>query len=278
MPLPDVDTSAAALDALRARTPLVQSLTNIVSANFLTNVLLAAGATNAVIDNPHEAAGFARIADAVLINLGTPHDQQAEAFFLAAGAAAEAGTPWVLDPVGVGGLPWRTDLAAGLLEHRPTAIRGNPSEILATAGLRGDTAGGAGRGVDSGSDAADAVEASVALLTVSEAVSASGPVDHVTGRTAEGDVGTVLVHGGSALLPKVTATGCSLGGLSTAYLAVAPDAFTGLVAAHVHVAVAAEVAEGVAHGPGTFVPAFLDALASVGPDTVRSHGRCASRS
>jgi len=267
--LPDVRTSAEALDALRARTPLVHSLTNIVSANLLTNVLLAAGASNAVVDNPHEADGFARVADAVLINLGTPTDAQAEAFTLAARAAHEVGTPWVLDPVGVGGLPWRTDLAAGLLEHRPTAIRGNASEITATAGL-----GGAGRGVDSGgADAAGSVEAAVALLEVSEAVSASGPTDYVTGRTADGDVATVRVHGGSALLPTVTATGCSLGALSAAYLAVASDAFTGLVAAHVHLAVAAEVAEKASHGPGTFVPALLDALAAVGPDAVRDRGR-----
>jgi hydroxyethylthiazole kinase len=269
MSLPDARSSADALDALRARTPLVQSLTNIVSANFLTNVLLAAGATNAVVDNPHEAAGFARVADAVLINLGTPTDGQAAAFTLAARSAHESGTPWVLDPVGVGGLPWRTQLAAGLLEHRPTAIRGNASEIGATAGLGGD-----GRGVDSGSaDAADSVEAATALLEVSEAVAASGPTDYVTGRTAEGDVVTVRVHGGSALLPRVTATGCSLGGLSAAYLAVAPDPLTGLVAAHVHVAVAAEVAETVSRGPGTFVPAFLDALAAVGPDEIREQGR-----
>jgi hydroxyethylthiazole kinase len=269
VPVPDARSCADALDALRARTPLVQSLTNVVSANFLTNVLLAAGATNAVIDNPHEAGGFAAIADAVLINLGTPTDEQAAAFSLAADGATGAGTPWVLDPVGVGGLPWRTELAAGLLERRPTAIRGNPSEILATAGLRGAAGQGGGRGVDSGSDAADAVGASVALLEVSEAVSASGPVDHVTGHTAEGDVATVLLHGGSPLLAKVTATGCSLGALAAAYLAVTSDAFTGLVAAHVHVALAAEAAERVAHGPGTFVPAFLDALASLGPDEVR---------
>lgn len=40
-----VETVASAIDALRDQVPLVQSLTNIVSANFLTNVLLAAGAS-----------------------------------------------------------------------------------------------------------------------------------------------------------------------------------------------------------------------------------------
>lgn len=262
------DDLAAALESLRASTPLVQSLTNVVSANIVTNVLLAAGASNAHIDNVHEAAGFARIASAVLINLGTPDDGTAAAFTLAAEAATEAGTPWVLDPVGVGGLPWRTELAAGLLRQRPTAIRGNGSEITALAGLGSST-----RGVDSGSDSESAVPAAVALLEHAAAVSASGPVDYVVGRTAAGDVAGVRVLGGSALLTKVTATGCSLGGLAAAYLAAAPTPLIGLVTAHAHVAVAAERAAATASGPGSFAVAYLDALDSVGPDDLRAHAR-----
>ena len=84
---PTAGDVAEALEALRSSTPLVQSLTNVVSANFVTNVLLAAGASNAHIDNVHEAAGFAAIAGGVLINLGTPDDGTAAAFTLAAGAA-----------------------------------------------------------------------------------------------------------------------------------------------------------------------------------------------
>ncbi|ROO85429.1 hydroxyethylthiazole kinase [Actinocorallia herbida] len=263
---PSAETSAVALERLRETVPLVQSLTNIVSANYLTNVLLAAGATNAVIDNPHEAAFFAGIAGGVLVNLGTPTDFQAAAFEEAARTAHEKGTPWVLDPVGVGGLPWRTKLAAELLTHRPTAIRGNGSEIAAVAGL-----GGEGRGVDSAADAADAVPAALALLDVAGAVSASGPVDYVVGRVGDAPQ-TVRVLGGSDLLPRVTATGCSLGALSAAYLAVA-DPFTGLVAAHAHFAVASELAAQNSAGPGTFAPAFLDALASVTPDDLRRSAR-----
>ena len=133
---PTAHTVADALDALRETTPLVQSLTNVVSANFVTNVLLAAGASNAHIDNVHEAVAFAAIAGVVLINLGTPDDGTAEAFVLAADGAVAAGTPWVLDPVGVGGLPWRTSLAADLLTRRPTAVRGK-SESLGGAVVRG---------------------------------------------------------------------------------------------------------------------------------------------
>jgi hydroxyethylthiazole kinase len=265
---PTIDDLADALDTLRARTPLVQSLTNIVSANFLTNVLLAAGASNAHIDNVHEAGGFARIAGGVLVNLGTPDDGTAAAFTAAAAAAHDAGTPWVLDPVGVGGLPWRTGLAADLLAYRPTAIRGNASEIIALAGRGGDT-----RGVDSADEAAAAIPAALALLEASDAVSASGSVDYLVGRGRDGAVIGLRIAGGSAMLPRVTSTGCSLGGLVAAYLAVAPTALIGLAAAHTHVAVAAEIAEQNSTGPGSFAVAYLDALYAVDADTVRRHAR-----
>lgn len=265
---PTVDELAATLDALRAQAPLVHSLTNIVSANFLTNVILAAGASNALIDNAHEAAGFARIASGVLINLGTPYDETAAASIAAAEAAHDAGTPWVLDPVGVGGLPWRTGIAAELLVHRPTVIRGNPSEVIALAGLGGDT-----RGVDSADDAAAAVPAAIALLDHADAVSASGPVDHLVGRDRAGAVTGVRIAGGSAMLPRVTATGCSLGGLVAAYLAVAQTPLIGLAAAHAHVAVASEIAEENSTGPGSFAVAYLDALYAVDADVLRARTR-----
>ena len=43
----------------------------------------------------------------------------------------EKGTPWVLDPVGVGAISYRTGVVKDLLHLRPTVLRGNPSEILA---------------------------------------------------------------------------------------------------------------------------------------------------
>lgn len=264
---PALDAVVAAHAALRARRPLVQALTNTVSTNFMANVLLSAGASPAMVDNPEEAALFAGIADGVLINLGTPTAAQVEAMRLAAAAAEKAGKPWVLDPIAAGGLPWRGGVAAELLQFRPAAVRGNASEIIGLAGL-----GGGARGVDSSADPAAAVPAARDLLAHAAAVSASGPVDHVVGRVGSRTV-LVRIGGGSALLPRVTATGCSLGALTAAYAAVAPDPLTGLVAAHVHFAVAAELAEAVAPRPGSFAAAFLDALDAVDEAVLRERAR-----
>ena len=57
---------AEAWTALQTQQPLVQCITNSVAANYAANVLLAAGASPAMIDNPFEAESFTSHA-----NLGT---------------------------------------------------------------------------------------------------------------------------------------------------------------------------------------------------------------
>lgn len=263
--VPTIDTVVDALAELRAKTPLVHALTNYVAAGFTANVLLAAGASPAMVDNVEEAGLFAGVADGVLINLGTPQNALRESYVLAAQSAQKAGTPWVLDPIGAGGLPWRGDLARELLAFAPTAVRGNASEIIGLHGL-----GGGGRGVDSSADPAGAVDSARGLLESAAAVSASGPVDHLVGA---GTDALVKIGGGSKLLTKVTGTGCSLGALVAAYAAVTPDGLTALASAHTHVAVASEIAAGKTSAPGFFAVAYLDALHDVTADDIRGRGQ-----
>jgi hydroxyethylthiazole kinase len=247
----------AARQALRETTPLVHCLTNTVVQTITANALLAAGAAPAMVDAPQEAADFAAVASAVLINVGTVHDRTAEAMRLAARSAGAAGTPWVLDPVAVGGLAYRTALAAELVALRPTVVRGNASEVMALAG-----AGAGGRGVDSTAGADDAAKAAAELVRrTGGVVAVSGEVDLLTDGHR-----TVRVGGGSALLTRTTGAGCALGALVAAYLAVTDDPLVAAVAAHAHVALAAERAAGTAGGPGTFAAAWLDALDAVDGD------------
>lgn len=239
--------------ALQRRTPLVQCITNVVSANYMANVLLAAGASPAMVDNTQEAALFAGIADALLINLGTPTDAQVESMRLAAVAAQAAGKPWVLDPIGAGGLPWRGGVALDLLQFRPSAIRGNPSEIKGLSGL-----GEGGRGVDSADEPAAAVPAALQLLRHSPVVCASGAVDHLVGSHQRQQV-LVRIFGGSPLQPRVTATGCALGALLAAYQSVA-EPLVAAVAAHASFAIAGALAAQRHTAPGSFAMGFIDEL------------------
>jgi hydroxyethylthiazole kinase len=257
----------AAREALRDRAPLVHCLTNTVVQTLTANALLAVGAAPAMVDAPEEAGDFAAVASAVLVNVGTVHARTAEAMRLAARSARVAGTPWVLDPVAVGGLAYRTALAAELVELAPTVVRGNASEVMALAG-----AGVGGRGVDSTAGTDDAAKAATELAgRTGGVVAVSGEVDLLTdGRR------TVRIGGGSVLLTRTTGAGCALGALVAAYLAVTEDLLTGAVAAHAHVALAAERAARTAAGPGTFAAQWLDALDAVdGEDLARADIRAA---
>lgn len=255
-----VEVSAGLLDQLRARTPLVQSITNAVVTNFTANVLLAVGAAPAMTDIPTEAGPFARIASGLLVNLGTPQAEQRIAMLEAAAAANEAGTPWVLDPVAVGFLPVRTALAAELLALRPTIVRGNASEIIALAGL-----GAGGRGVDSTDSVDSAIDAAITIARSSGAIVAvSGPTDVLT----DGER-IVRCSNGHAWLTLVTGGGCALGAVFAAFASLGEDRLLTTVAATTVYTVAAEQAAAATQGPGTFAPAFLDRLHLIAAGDIR---------
>lgn len=254
--------AADLLQSTRTRAPLVQAITNSVVTGFTANVLLALGAAPAMVDIPDETGMFARIADGVLINLGTPTGEQRAAAREAVAAATEAGTPWVLDPVAVGALPVRTALAHELVAARPTVIRGNASEILAVAG-----AGAGGRGVDATDDPESALDAARDLaVRTGGVVAVSGPVDVLTD-----GIRVVRASNGDPLLTRVTGGGCALGAVMAAFLGGAPagaEPLDAVVAAVTTYNLAAERAAEVANGPGSFAVAFLDALAGIQPSDV----------
>lgn len=227
-------------------------MTNAVVMNFTANALLAAGAAPAMVDVPGEAGVFARAAAAVLVNLGTPHAEQRQAMTEAVPAAVEASTPWVLDPVAVGSLPVRTELAGRLLAYRPTAIRGNASEIMALAG-----GGAGGRGVDAVNAVDDALGAARELAARHDSVVAvSGPTDVITDGQTD-----LRLSNGDELLTALTGGGCALGALIGAFVAANPSRRLHAVAAATAVyTIAAEMAAGGTPGPGTFAARLLDAL------------------
>ncbi len=256
-----------ALEHMRAVAPLVQNITNFVAMTPMANILLAAGASPAMVHAREEAAEFAAIADALTINIGTLSADWLESMVEAAAAANAAGKPWVLDPVAVGATAFRRTAGERLLALGPTLIRGNASEILALV-HRVDT----GKGVDAADSVSVAESAAGELAQATGAVVAvTGPVDFVTdGRRA------VRIANGHPLMPRVTALGCALTGVAGAFLGAGCERFDGTVAALAYYGLAGEIAAADATGPGTFAVRFLDALANVGPDALDAGARIQS--
>jgi hydroxyethylthiazole kinase len=243
------------LARLREANPLTHCITNLVVTGFTANVVLAVGASPAMVIAAEEVGAFAAIASGLLINVGTITSGDVEPMTIAARAAQAAGTPWVLDPVAAGALRFRTEIVERLLEHKPSIIRGNASEILA---LAGESAGG--KGVESTADSSEAIDGARRLAARTGAVVAvSGVVDHVT----DGEQ-VVDVPGGHVLLTKVTGTGCALGAVMASFLGVSQTPLSAAVSASAVFALAGERAAGETRGPGGFAAALLDNLYLLG--------------
>ncbi|MEN8417340.1 hydroxyethylthiazole kinase [Acinetobacter radioresistens] len=235
---------------LQEQQPLVQCITNSVATNYAANILLAAGASPAMIDNPFEAESFANVTSALSINLGTPTTEQMQAMLISAQTVDHKNTPWVLDPVGYGPvLKWRSSMVDQLLAFKPSVIRGNASEISALAGKQVQA-----KGVDSTISSHTVYRQAQCLLVHSECIAISGEADFILSR----ELGLVIqVNGGSYLQPKVTATGCALGALIAAYSAVTTPTIAAL-AAHLHFAIAGKLSYEKIASVGSFNVVFMD--------------------
>jgi len=252
--------------AIRERRPLIHNIANLVVSNFTANALLALGASPAMVENTEESAELATVADALVVNLGTVSSDLAAAMHLATQAATIARRPWVMDPVAVGALGYRTRLAQDLLHNRPTVIRGNASEIAALSGTSA-----AGKGVDSVLQPDQVTDCADDLAWQTESVVVvSGAVDYVTDGKDRANIAN-----GHALMTQVTGMGCAATALIGAFLAVAERPFVAAVQAMLTMGVAGELAMKRGRGPGSLQIAFLDLLYELTGEDIVSEARLA---
>ncbi|WP_417670816.1 hydroxyethylthiazole kinase [Roseibium sp.] len=236
------DDIAATLERLRSRTPRVHCITNAVAQTFTANVLLALGAVPSMTVAPDEVEGFAKSADALLVNLGTLDRERRHAIPQAMAAASLAGRPIVLDPVFVNRSEVRCAYARDLLAERPTLLRANQPEIESLLPGPDPTGSLAAKGI---------------------ALAMTGPEDLVWAGDRE-----VRLGNGDPLLARVTATGCAGGAVMAAFLAVEPDPLHAAAAALSVFNIAGEIAAENARGPGTLVPELLDTLYGLEPKQI----------
>ena len=208
------------LRTVRARSPLIQCITNFVTVNDCANILLAAGASPTMAQDIREVEEAVTVANGLVCNMGAI--DLVESMILAGKRANELGIPVVLDPVAAGGTSLRRELSKKLLsEVRFATIRGNASEIRALAGQAS-----LGSGVDVAAwdtitpeNLSQSVELIRSLAKRTGAVIAvSGAMDVVSDGTQ-----TILLHNGCATMARITGSGCMLTTLIGAFCAAAPE-------------------------------------------------------
>lgn len=253
----------------RKTIPLVGSITNIITIDFVANAQLASGGSAAMVYLDEEAVALAAVSQAFYINMGSLLPVHEHAVVDAARALGGDGIPWVLDPVGIGIGTMRARILDKLKDYNPSVIRCNASEAIALAqAWELDTHGA--RGLVKGVDSTDSVqEARAAALSLARhtggAVAVSGEVDLVTDGTT-----VALSQGGSPLMAKVTGFGCSLGGTAAVYAACASPLVAALTATNAY-NLAASRAQEQAAGPASFKVGFIDALYNASPEDIASN-------
>lgn len=242
---------------------LCHNMTNTVVQNFAANVCLATGCSPIMSLNGNEAADLAKLGGALVINMGTITPDTLNAYLAGMKAYNEAGNPVLLDPVGGGATNVRRETIKTLLKAGFfSVIKGNEGEISAVAG----TSSAQQRGVDSGPSSSTAADKIKLVRDLAERerciVLMTGSTDYLSDGKR-----TMAISNGSHWLGKITGSGCALGSVIASYVALhREDKLLSVVAALLHYELAAERAEKLCKGPGSFIPAFLDELYSLGQD------------
>lgn len=264
MPMPVVHI-ADLLRRVRSKSPLVHHITNGVTMSECANAVKSLGASPVMAWAPEETADMTALADALVLNIGTPTRGQAESMKLSGRAASRKGIPVILDACGAGATVFRNDLCAELLASFPVAVvKGNASEIAAVAGVTAAT-----RGVDAGEVHGD-LDGLVVRLARSRnlTVVMTGAVDRVSD-------GRHLVHvdNGHPRMARVVGTGCMAASMLGVFCAVERDPLTASVAAMALFGLAGEMAAAGTPGPGSYRAALFDALDRLDPDSAASGAR-----
>lgn len=243
--------------------PLVHNMTNVVVTNFTANGLYALGASPVMAYSPDEVADMAKIAGALVLNIGTLSRELVDAMIIAGRSANAHGVPVLLDPVGAGATEFRTESALRILREVGVAlVRGNAAEVAHLVGEAREI-----KGVDAGDSAGEshvnlAIRAAQELKTT---VVITGEEDVITDGTL-----VRVISGGHELLTKVTGAGCLLTSVLGAFVAVEPELMlSGAAGLAFYGAAAARAAERTSDmGPGSFQVAFLDELARLHPGSL----------
>ena len=231
----ELNDALEAIVALRrfgaGATVRVHSITNTVSQEFTADVLLACGARASMTANPEEAGEFVERADVLHINLGTMDKPREQAIAIAWARARELEKPIVLDPAMAHLSAYRTRLAQRLIAEAPSITRMNVAEWegLHPPGPEGNSC-----------------------------LAITGGTDRILAKGRE-----IKIANGHPLMAQVIATGCAQGALFAALAVHARTKLAATLAGVIWFAVAAEIAAGRCFGPGSFKPAFLDALHEV---------------
>jgi hydroxyethylthiazole kinase len=255
----------ALLERVRTQSPVVHHLTNWVTIYDCAQVVKVLGASPVMAHAPEEVEEMARLAAALVLNIGTLTVEVVRAMKLAAQSANDKGIPVILDVCGAGATSLRDRKCFELLEEvRIDLIKGNASEVARISGAPVRT-----KGVDAARVEMDLEEVGRNLaLRRRCTVVITGPEDLVVDGSRR-----FVVKNGHPLMSRVVGTGCMAASVIGAFAAVEQDLALAAAAGLVCFNVAAELAAELSPGPGAFKVKLFDCLSDLDEATLTARQR-----
>jgi hydroxyethylthiazole kinase len=252
--------SSDCLKRVREKKPLVHHITNWVTIFDCANIVKVFGGSPVMAHAREEVADMAKIADALVLNIGTLTSELVEAMIIAGKSANQKGIPVVLDVCGAGATPYRDQKCFEILDGVAVGIiKGNSSEIARIAGESVST-----RGVDASAVEKDLVEISQDLAARRGCtVVITGKEDIVADARR-----VLLIRNGHPMMANIVGTGCMAASVIGTFSAVEMDMVSASAAGLACYEIAAEIAAEKAAGPGSFKERLFDAAYQLDSETV----------
>lgn len=244
----DLDT----LKQIKNNKPVILSITNYVTMDFVANCLLAIGASPIMTTCEEELYDLVKICSAIYINIGTLNNKFISLINKTIILAKQYHKKIIFDPVGSGATIIRT-ITAKKLSRYADIIRGNASEILAIATQENNNMT---HGVDSLHTTEKTITAAIMLAKkYNTIIIISGEVDIITnGKEVK------KINNGSSLMTKITGMGCAMTAVIAAFNAINVNSFMASIHATQYFAICGENTANITQNPGTFKTHFIDQL------------------
>lgn len=255
-----IDNIKKALTALRLKNPLVLSLANFVTMDFIANSLLALGASPIMTNSHDELEELVVKSSSITVNIGTVDNIFMERCMIISYFAKRYNKPIILDPVGAGATKIRTDSAINMLPYA-SIIKGNASEIMALTGKSIRT-----KGVASCHTTEEARDIAIDLAKIHNCtIVVSGKMDFITDGIRQAEIPY-----GASLMTLVTGMGCALSAIIAAFSAVTDDAFEASCIGVHYFCMCGELAAKTSAHPGSFRVSVIDHLHEANWDKLRA--------
>jgi hydroxyethylthiazole kinase len=240
------------IEKIKTKKPLILSLTNYVSIDFVANALLAIGTAPIMSESEDEIEELVSMSSCVYLNIGTLDDHFMSRARELIKYAKKFNKPLIFDPVGSGATKLRTKATLEILPNA-NVVRGNASEILSIGSNFTKTFG-----VESVNTSQEAISSGNLI---------SGKCDNIIVISSATDIiistlKTKQIKFGTPIMQHVTGMGCCLSSVIAAFCAVDADFFESSLFATMFFNLSGEKAASITQKVGSFKVAFIDNLYS----------------